>query len=436
MMSGGEQVSLLAKPNTADRSTGKATTTRRQIRVVYVAPTTAAGGSARSLAFLIENLPRGSVSATLVAPRGAYVDVFRRSGVRVIAVPSISTLLSRAGAPLDGIRRLILLRTLWDLRSGPAIAAALRRERPDLVHINDLGIFQPAWIAKRMGIPVVMHARAVLERRSRVVTAIMARLANRYVDRVLPIDESVRNSIPEIERFSVVYNPCPLGPGVSPAAKKPGQPTRVIFISGLLENKGVWDLLEAAKLLRGRADIVFDVYGGNSRPEGFYRTLSGRVSGALGLAPDMERAAREWVKREGLEGTLRLLGHVEATSSMFGETDILVFPSHLNGPGRPVFEAGVHGVPSIVTMRDRVEDVVVDGETGIITPERDPAALAHAIVQLADDPERRRRLGLNARRKYREQFDAERIGEQVLSIYKEVIAEKDAARAMAQGVHV
>jgi glycosyltransferase involved in cell wall biosynthesis len=132
----------------------------------------------------------------------------------------------------------------------------------------------------------------------------------------------------------------------------------------------------------------------------------------------VEAELERWIFREGMSGTVRLLGHVEDTRSLFDRADILVFPSHLNGPGRSVFEAGAHGIPSIVTMVDRIEDIVEDGVTGLITRERDPRALADAILRLTDGRALHERLGENARRKYVEQFDGTRIGLRMLEIYR------------------
>ena len=94
---------------------------------------------------------------------------------------------------------------------------------------------------------------------------------------------------------------------------------------------------------------------------------------------------------------MRLLGRVDQVETVLRESDVLAFPSHLNGPGRAVFEAGMHGIPAIVALKDRVEDVVEDGVTGLIVPPRDPRRLADAVLRLADDPTLRRRLGDAAR---------------------------------------
>lgn len=73
-------------------------------------------------------------------------------------------------------------------------------------------------------------------------------------------------------------------------------------------------------------------------------------------------------------------------------------------------------------MRDKIEDVVEDGVTGLIIPEKNPVALANALQKLADDDKLRQRLGENARQKYISQFDRRKSANQVLEIYKSLIA--------------
>ena len=407
----------------------------RPLRVLYVTHTAARGGCNGSLRYLIENLPAGTVEATVISPEGPAVDAFKAAGARVIVVPGVSILQSIFGAPMRGWRTLEVLRTLWFLRYGAQIRRAIRQIRPDVVHLNERGMLQAAWIAHRDGLPVVAHARSVMDRSTRWVKAIGDSALNRYVAMVVPIDESVSWSIRDVHRRQVIYNPLNLCKGDAlpqavPPARAPGV-VRVTYLSGLLRYKGIWDLLEAARRLRHRSDIIFQVAGANSRPAAFHRSLVGRLARMTGLAHDVEAEIRRWLDRER-PGNVTLLGHVEGTESLLSNTDILVFPSHLNGPGRSVFEAGIYGIPSIVALADRIEDVVQDGVTGLIVPERNPAALAAAIGRLASDDELRRRLGDQARRKYAVQFDPHRIGAQMLEVYRGVRAVASAPAAASR----
>jgi glycosyltransferase involved in cell wall biosynthesis len=400
--------------------------------VLYVLHTSATSGAGLSLRYLIESLPPGAVAAAALCPPGPIADQLRRIGVDVRPITGVSMLVSAEGVPLKGLRLLELLRTVWYTRQGGAIRRAIAELRPDVVHLNDRGMLHAASVAKRAGIPVVMHARSVADPSTRWVARLSSRLIRRSVDRVIAIDESVRRSLGDLPNVDVIYNPSG-GPSASlsaPTAAEPGPPVRVAYLTGLLPFKGIWDLLEAARLLRGRRDIVFLIAGGNSRPRDFHRSLRGRVAHLFGFAPDVERAVRAWVDRQGLGETVRLLGRVDRVEDVLRASDVLAFPSHLNGPGRAVFEAGMHGIPAIVALRERVADVVEDGVTGLVVPPRDPGRLAEAIVRLADDPALRRRLGTAARSRYAAQFDPPSAGRRMLQVYRDLV---DAARPSDAG---
>jgi glycosyltransferase involved in cell wall biosynthesis len=76
--------------------------------------------------------------------------------------------------------------------------------------------------------------------------------------------------------------------------------------------------------------------------------------------------------------------------------DLLVFPSTYEGFGLVVLEALSQGLPVVATPVGCVPSLIRDGETGIIVPSRDGAALAAAIGRLMDSPDDRARMGANA----------------------------------------
>jgi glycosyltransferase involved in cell wall biosynthesis len=395
--------------------------------VLYIAHTAAVSGAGLSLRLLLEHFPPGAINATALCPPGPLVGQLRAKGVVVQPIPGVSMFLSAEGIPLRGLRLLELLRTVWHMRHGGAIRRAIAQIEPDVVHLNDRGMLHAARIARRAGVPVVMHARSVADSGTPWVARLWTALVRRYVDRVIAIDESVRRSLRGLSDVEVIYNPYPVPPGAPgdlEASSGDGASgvVRVAYLTGLLPFKGIWDLLEAARLLRDRRDIQFLVAGGNSRPAVFHRSMSGRVAHLFGFAPDVESAVRAWVDREGLGSTVSLLGQVDRVEEVLSRSGILVFPSHLNGPGRAVFEAGMHGIPAIVALKDRVEDVVVDGVTGLIVPPRDPRRLADAIVRLVDDPALRRRLGDAARSRYAEQFKPATSARRTIEAYHELIS--------------
>jgi glycosyltransferase involved in cell wall biosynthesis len=80
--------------------------------------------------------------------------------------------------------------------------------------------------------------------------------------------------------------------------------------------------------------------------------------------------------------------------------------------GRPVVATPVGGTP----------ELVVDGETGLLVPPRDPEALAAALRRVLDDRELAERLGEAGRRRVSERFTLEAMTRRLLELYDEVVA--------------
>jgi hypothetical protein len=396
------------------------------MRVLYVNHTAALGGCSSSLRILIESFPKGRVTPHLVCPDGPAVDQFRRLGVEVSVIPAVSMLASIAGVPMRGWRRLELLRTAWQVQYGPAVAQAIGRFKPDLVHLNERGMLQAAMIAGRRGVPVVMHARSVVDPTTPVVRRVGTWVMDRYVSCVMPIDESVSQSLVTATPRVVVYNAVSAGlrgrAEKTPPRDHRSGPLRVTYLTGLQAVKGVWDVMEAARRLRDRSDILFQIAGANPRPPSFYRSLTGRVVTTLGFAPDVESPLREFIAQHRLGATVQMLNTVRDIEQLLLNTDLMAFPSRCNGLGRSIFEGGVFGIPSVVSLRTPVGDVVENGESGITVPEGDVDRLAAAIATLADDRQELARLGANARARHLTQADPARAAAKVLEIYEKVAA--------------
>lgn len=391
------------------------------LRVLYFLGTGAIGGAYRSLRFLLDAFPEGSVEPHVVGVEGPAAAAFRSRGVPVTILPGVSAFVNTAGGPLRGARHLTLLRTVWHLRYGELFEQTLGRVRPHVVHVNEWFYLQAVLVAHRAGVPVVLHARSAQNRDLFWARYFAEQFIDRHADVLVSIDESVRRSLREVRRSLVVYNPLPPCDSSLTPEPEAGR-TRVTYLTGLMTAKGIDDLLACAAKLRHRRDIRFTIHGENPRDSGFYGSVAGRACSALGLTRNVEAELRAGRCMRGLEDTVTFAGPTRSEGEVFRRTDVLVFPSRMNGPGRSVFEAGVHGIPSVLALRDQIEDVVEHGRTGLIVPERDPQALADAVQRLADDPHFRWRLGAAAREKYRRQFDPARVARDMLRVYGSVLA--------------
>jgi glycosyltransferase involved in cell wall biosynthesis len=401
------------------------------IRVLYVHHVAdGLGGSTRSMVFAIKSFPSGAIIPCVACPSGRVQNYLKDEGLQTRHLKGVSLLMSTYSVPLTGFRKLDVLRAGWNLQYSGQLRAAMRSFQPDVVHLNERGMLAAAVVARRMGVPVVMHARTTGDSSVRWVQKLSDRIINENVDTLIAIDESVANSLPGIHRKVVVYNPLEPLDRQGTAPRLPGDVTRVTYVGGLLPLKGIWDVVHAALVLkkRGRSNIIFQIAGENARPASFHKSLKGVVATSLGFSPDIETPLRAFIAKHDLSDMVELLGFVKDVATLVAEkTDILLFPSHCNATGRGVFEAGIYGVPSIVALNDRIEDIVENGVTGLICPIKDPEALAQSIENLADNPNLRRKMGIAARNKYVRQFDPEKAAQAILEVYRDVLSRRESS---------
>ncbi|MGQ9506347.1 MAG: glycosyltransferase family 4 protein [Candidatus Bathycorpusculaceae bacterium] len=101
--------------------------------------------------------------------------------------------------------------------------------------------------------------------------------------------------------------------------------------------------------------------------------------------------------------------------------DIFVLPSILEAFGVTVLEAMACSKPVIATNLGPFPEIIRDGETGLLVPPHVPDELADAIIKLAVDDVRRRKMGVMARKDVEERFDIDKIAEDYLKLYEQLI---------------
>lgn len=157
----------------------------------------------------------------------------------------------------------------------------------------------------------------------------------------------------------------------------------------------------------------------------------------IAKVPDLEyvvsgdgpgRAGLEALAAElGVQSHVTFLGRVSdaGLAGFYRALDLFVMPSrhdeatgHVEGFGIVYLEAALQGVPSIGSRTGGIPEAILDGETGLLVPPESPAALADAVVGLARDPARRIALGNAARQRAKDEFNWDRLVEQVDALLK------------------
>lgn len=138
-----------------------------------------------------------------------------------------------------------------------------------------------------------------------------------------------------------------------------------------------------------------------------------------------ERAALESRARE-LRAPVVFLGHVDDAEKMalLRDCQALVLPSHLRSEafGMVLLEAAMTSRPAIsCEIGTGTSFVNLHGETGLVVPPADPAALAEAMRTLAGDPQLRERFGAGARARYESVFAGPALGRDYTALYQELL---------------
>ena len=170
-------------------------------------------------------------------------------------------------------------------------------------------------------------------------------------------------------------------------APLPDGPVTFLFIGRLLGDKGVREFIEAARQLRRELpDARFELLG--PLDEG-NRTAIGK--------DELDR----WVA----EGAIDYLGGTDDVRPFIARATVVVLPSYREGLPRSLLEAGAMARPTVATDVPGCREAVVDGETGFLCRARDSRSLAEAMKRLAAlSAERRKAMGLAARRRVEEKF--------------------------------
>lgn len=401
------------------------------MKVLYIDGDGPFGGPARSLFEVLSAMPSKAVEPYFVAARGTSLHFYRQIAKDIVATGALTRFDNTWYSYYRGLRWFVLLREIFHLPFTIAVLvrARLRWKQVDLIHLNEVTHIIPGLIAKRLfGVPMVIHVRSLarVEDRSLRCRWLNARLRNDAAA-IIAIDEGVRTTLPSDAHVDVIHNaftPKPSTMPDEPILKKLNalrpRSLKIGFVGNLHHAKGLFDLLDAAKLVKqeGR-DVEFIIVGGSTRANGLKAWLLDKS----GLAPEVHSKLASRVAREGLSDMFHLFGETFDIQRVYERIDVICFPSHLNAPGRPVFEAAFSSVPAIVAVHNPLPDTFIDGETGLAIPARDPRKLCEAILYFADQRTEIARMGANAKKLAEKNFSAKANAQKLLAVYLKATAE-------------
>lgn len=400
------------------------------MKVLYVDSDGPLGGASRSLFEAVRPLSAGMIDPYFVAVEGTALEFYRQIARDNVTTRGMTKFDNTRYSHYKGIRWLVVLREIFYFPFTVAVLLRARRRwnQIDVIHINEfLGII-PGMIAQRLfRAPLVVHVRSLTwqDEHSLRCRWLKKRLrAN--ASAVVAIDQNVRATLPADIDVDVIQNSFTPKVLSSPDSAmlsrldglRPGS-LKVGFVGNLHRSKGIFDLLEAAKLVKAAGrEVEFLIVGGTTVSD---KGLKAWALNRAGLAQNVQKELADRVAAEGLSDIFHLLGPTVDIQRVYERMDVVAFPSHFDAPGRPVFEAAFSSVPSIVSVENPYPDTLVDGETGLAIPARNPQKLAEAIMHFVDHRDDVHRMGQNARQLAETNFNPENNARKLLAVYTRVI---------------
>jgi glycosyltransferase involved in cell wall biosynthesis len=381
-------------PTIVLRVGSRASDTDRVPRVLILITLAEPGGAQTYVANLLPALATRCEVVVGAYGEGPLRDAARDAGVRFVALRHVRR-------PLHPGRDLLGLFELVEL---------MRRERPDLVHVNSskAGVLgRLAALLARVPVRVfTVHGWAF-----KASTGLASRLY-RWADRLMAPLASAIVCVSETERAAglaartcraerTVVIPNAVDVGAAPRAAHAGDPPLIVTVGRLAAPK------DPVTLLRALATVA---------PSPFTALL-------VGEGPDRPAVETE-IRALGLTDSVELAGERRDVPALLATGDVFVLSSRSEGAPISILEAMAAGLPVVASDVGGVGELVLDGETGLLVPPGDPARLAEALQRLLRDPALRRRLGAAGHARARERFDLRPLQSAHLELYARELARR------------
>lgn len=191
-----------------------------------------------------------------------------------------------------------------------------------------------------------------------------------------------------------------------PCLPEPEGKPAVVMAARLLKAKGVFEFVDAARILQARSVSVEMRLIGSSDP--------GNPTSVT------QQDLDEWCS----EGVVELLGYRSDIAYQYASANVVCLPSYY-GEGLPksLVEAAACGRAVVTTDHPGCRDAIRADESGLLVPVKNAVALADAIQKLVESPELRRWMGEAGRALAEEAFAIEKVVDQHLQIYEELLSE-------------
>ncbi|SDR77967.1 glycosyltransferase family 4 protein [Christiangramia echinicola] len=284
------------------------------------------------------------------------------------------------------------------------------RYKPDLVYItlttSGVGFYKDAVLAllvKLFGVKVIyhLHNKGVESNSDHFFNKLLYQLVFRK-SKVILLSQKLFKDVEKFVKREQVFI-CPNGIPDIPYRSNIEKGNSILFLSNLIESKGVLVLLESCELLLKRnIEFTCNIVGG--------------------IGDITENNLKRLIETKGLQKHVNYLGkkYGNDKKEIFESSKIFAFPTYYEKECFPLvlLEAMQYALPIVTTSEGGIEDIVQDNHCGFIVPKKDSKALADKLNILLEDSELAIKFGGKGREKYMDQFDLEKFELRLLQILR------------------
>lgn len=310
-----------------------------------------------------------------------------------------------------------------DVRARAQIRAAISEFQPEVVHTHSAkGGLLGRHVAWSLNVPAVVHSvhgapfHPYQSSAARGFFCRCERWAARRCHRLISVADAMTDLMVDAgvaprEKFTTIYS----GMDVEPFLRAGEQREQVRAKYGWTDQHVVIGKIARLFHLKGHDDLITAAVEVVKRNDNVRFLLVGD-----GILRE-QLSAR--IARLGLSDHFTFTGLVPPAEipSLIGAMDCLVHTSYREGLARALPQALIAGRPVISYDVDGAREVTITGETGILVPPQDTAALAAAITELAGSGELRERLGATGRERFTEQFRHQYMTRRIRELYQQVL---------------
>ena len=315
------------------------------------------------------------------------------------------------------------LKSLWEMWN------FLRKEKPQIVHTHTPKAGIIGMLAARLaGVPHRLHTVAGLPLMEatgtkRKILNIVEKLTYSSATRVYPnskglYDFILQNNFTQSNKLKIIANGS--SNGIDTTFFSPDQVTELervtlreklniqpdnfvfVFVGRIVSDKGINELIKAFSQLQAV----------ENKPTGIKLLLVG------GLENDLDPLNPETLAEINQNKDIISVGFQQDVRSFFAIADALVFPSYREGFPNVVMQAGAMGLPSIVSDINGCNEIIVEGENGLIIPPKNVEKLKEKMLTLAKDKNLYTKLKGNSRRMIENRYEQSVVWNALLEEYE------------------